>query len=123
MVVLVEYRVALRLAHLLEDDLLGHLRCDTSERRRVFIEAKFSTDLNLGRKFAGLIERHLVDVVLKLIGSFHYRLVDIGANLARLAVHLGAHILLRLVVLAGGQRDGVLNGAYHYLRLDSLIPA
>ena len=79
-VVLVEDRVAFGLADLLEDDLLGHLGCDASERAGVFVEAEFSADLNLGGEFASLFEGHLIDVVLDLIGSLDDGFVDIGAD-------------------------------------------
>ena len=77
----------------------------------VLVEAEFAADLDLGRQLAGLVQRHLVDLVFDLLGRLDDGLVDISANLAGLAVHLGAHVLLRLVVLARGQRDRVFHGA------------
>ena len=123
MVVLVEDGVALGFADLLEDDLLGHLGGDAAERGGVLVEAEFAADFDLGGEFAGLLEGHLVDVVFDLLGGLDDGLEDIGADLAGLAVHLGAHVLLRLVVLARGEGDGVLNGAYYDGRFDSLIAA
>ena len=122
-VVLVEDGVALGFADLLEDDLLGHLRGDAAERSGVLVEAQLAADLDLGRELAGLLEGHLVDFVFDLLGRLDDGLVDIGADLAGLAVHLGAHVLLRLVVLARGEGDGVFDGADYDCRLDSLIPA
>ncbi len=122
-VVLVEDGVALGFADLLEDDLLGHLGGDASEGRGVLVEAEFAADFDLGGEFARLLERHLVDLVFDLLGRFDDGLEDVGADLAGFAVHLGAHVLLRLVVLAGGEGDGVLNGANDYVRLDALVPA
>ena len=122
-VVLVEDGVALGLADLLEDDLLGHLGGDTAERGGVLVETEFAADFDLGGEFAGLFERHLIDVVLDLLGALDDGLEDVGADLAGLAVHLGAHVFLGLVVLAGGEGDRVLNGADYDSRLDSLVAA
>ena len=122
-VVLVEDGVALGFADFLEDDLLGHLGGDAAERSGVFVETEFTADFDLRGEFAGLFERHLIDVVLDLVGAFDDSLEDIGADLAGLAVHLGAHVFLGLVVLAGGEGDRVLNGADYDSRLDSLVAA
>ena len=59
--------VTLGLADLLEDDLLGHLGGDASKGSRVFVEAEFAADLDLGGEFACTLECHLVDVVLDLL--------------------------------------------------------
>ncbi len=122
-VVLVEDGVALGFADLLEDDLLGHLGGDAAEGGGVLVEAEFAADFDFGGEFAGLLEGELVDVVFELLGGFDYGLVDVGADLAGFAVHLGAHIFLRLVVLARGEGDGILDGAYYDGRFDSLIAA
>src|SRR5580704_17860953 len=66
----------------------------------VLVEAQFAADLDLGGELAGLFEGHLVDLVFDLFGTFDDRLENIGADLASFAVHLGAHVFLRLVVLA-----------------------
>jgi hypothetical protein len=122
-VVLEEDGVSLGLAHLLEDHLLGHLRGDAAERGGVLIEAQLSAHLNLGRELARLIQRHLVDLVLDLLRRLDDGLEDVGANLARLLVHLRAHVLLGLVVLARRQGDRILNRAHHDRGLNALVPA
>ena len=123
MVVLVEDGVALGFADLLEDDLLGHLGGDAAEGAGVLVEAEFAADFDFGGELAGLLEGHLVDVVFDLVGALDDGLEDIGANLAGLAVHLGAHVFLGLVVLARSKGNGVFNGAHYNGRLDSFIAA
>ena len=123
MVVLVEDRVALGLADLLKDDLLGHLGGDTAEGSGVLVEAEFAADLDLGGEFAGLRERHLVDIILDLVRALDDGLENIGADLAGFAVHLGAHVLLGLVVFARGEGNGVLHGADNEVGFDSFITA
>ncbi len=123
MVVLVEDGVALGFADLLEDDLLGHLGGDAAEGGSVLVEAELAADFDLGGEFAGLIEGHLVDFVFDLVGAFDDGLEDVGADLAGFAVHLGAHVLLGLVVFARGESNGVLYGADYDRRFDSLIAA
>ncbi len=87
----------------------------------VFVEAKFAADFDFGCELAGLIEGELVDSVIDLLGGFDYGLVDVGADFAGLAVHLGAHVFLGLVVLAGGERDGVLHGSDDDAGFDSFV--
>jgi len=122
-VVLVENGVSLGFANFLKDDLFSHLGGDAPERGGVFVEAEFAADLDLRREFTGLLKRHLIDVILDLIAGLDHGFVDVGADLASLTIHLCAHVLLRLVILAGSQGDGILNGANNNPRLDSLIPA
>ena len=89
----------------------------------VFIEAEFAADFDLRREFAGLLEADLVDLVLDLLGGLDDGLEDVGADLAGLLIHLGAHVLLRLVVLAGGEGDCVLDGADNDGGLDAFVAA
>src|SRR5581483_8841494 len=121
--VLLEDGVALGLADLLEDDLLGHLGGDAAERRGVLVEAELAADLDLGRERAGLLEGELILGVFDLLIVLNDGLVDVGADLAGLPVELAAHGLLGLVELARGESDGVFNGADDDLRVDALLAA
>ena len=123
MVVLVEDGVTLGLADLLEDDLFGHLGGDAAKWGGVFVEAEFAADLDFRSEFACLVKGELIDVVFNLLGCFYYGLVDIGANLTGLAIHLGAHVLLGLVVFARGEGNGILNGADDDAGFDSFVAA
>ena len=64
--VLLEDRVALGFADLLEDDLLGQLRGDAAQGAGVAIEADLAAHLDAGSQFAGLGERDLVQRVFDL---------------------------------------------------------
>ena len=121
--ILVEDGVALGLADLLKDDLLGHLCGDAAERRGVLVEAELAADLNLGRELASLLEGELVVGVFNEFGRFNNGLVDVGADLAGLAVHLAAHVFDGLVELAGREGDRILDRANHDLRVDALFAA
>ena len=121
--VLIEDGVALGLADFLEDDLLGHLRCDASQRRGVLVKAQLSADLDLGGEFAGGLECELVVGVLDEFGGLNDGLVDVCADLAGLLVHLAAHVLHGLVELARGKGDGVFDGADDDLRVNALLAA
>ena len=55
MVVLIENRVALGFADLLEDDLLCHLRGDAAEHVGGLVVANLAADLDFGREFAGFV--------------------------------------------------------------------
>ena len=109
-VVLVEDGVALGFAHLLEDDLLGHLGGDAAERRGVLVEAELTADFDFGREFAGSVERELVGLVGEEFRGFDYRFVDVGADFTGFLIHLGAHVFGGFVVLARGEGDRVLDG-------------
>src|SRR6185437_2200790 len=121
--VLLKDGVALGLADLLEDDLLGHLGGDAAEGRGVLVEAQLAADLDLRGELAGLIESELVLGVLDLLIALDDGLEDVGANLAGLPVELAAHGLLGLVELARGESDGVFDGADDDLRVDALLAA
>ena len=122
--VFIEDRVALGLAHLLEDHLLGHLRGDAAQHIGGLVVADLAAHFHIRRQLLCLFQRNLVQVVLDLvIGRRVTRLVDIGANLARLLVQLGTHVFLRLVVLARRQSDRILDRGHHDLRVDPLVPA
>src|SRR6201987_858634 len=123
MVVLVEDRIPLGLAHLLEDNLLGHLRGDATEHIGRFVVTNLAADLYLGRKLASLFKRDLVDWVFDLLGRFDDGLIDIRANFPRVLVQLGAHVLLCFVVLARGERDPILDGSHDDFRLNAFVAA
>ncbi len=122
-VVLVEYSVALGLAHFLKDDLLGHLRSDAAQNIGRLVVANLLSSLHLFHFGARLIEGNLIEGILDLLRRFHDRLVDIGANLTRLAVQFCAYVFLRLVIFARRQGDGVFHGSNNDLRVNALVAA
>ncbi len=121
--VLVEDRIALGLAHLLEDDLLGQLRGDAAQGTSVAVEPDLAAHLHVRRQFLGLGQRDLVQRVLDGLLVGHHRLVDVGQNLAGLLVQLPAHVFLGLVELARGQGDGLLDGADNDAGFNALLLA
>jgi hypothetical protein len=121
--VFVENGLALRLAHLLEDHLFGQLRSDAAQRAGVPIEADFAAHFDTRRQGAGLGQRDLIHRVLDLLLVGHHGLEDVGGDLAGFLVELSAHVLLRLVVLARGQCDGLFHGSDDNLGLDALLAA
>ena len=121
--VLVVNRVALGLTHLLEDHLLGQLRGDAPQTfSRLFLQ-QFAADhgvfADLQRLFQRDLHLRIFDVVFAGKNLPH----RIGADCAALAIQHGAQVLLRLVILARGDDDGVFDGRYHDLRIDSLLAA
>src|SRR5208337_3226436 len=74
-------------------------------------------------KLARLVQADLVHRILDQLRCFDHRLVDIGANLAGVLVQLGAHVFLRLVILARGEGDGVLDSGDHDAGIDALVAA
>ncbi len=121
--VFLEDRVALGLADLLEDDLLGQLRGDAAQRAGVAIDADFAAHFHARRQLIGLGQRDLVDRILDLILVGDHCLVDVGRNLAGLLVQFPAHVFLGLVVLARGQGDGLLDRADNDAGVDALLLA
>ena len=101
-VVLVEDSVAFGFTDLLKDDLLGHLGGDSAEGAGVLVEAEFTADFDLRGEGDGRVVGHLIDGVFDLLFVFDDGLEDVGADLAGVFIHLGAHVFLGLVVLARG---------------------
>ncbi len=121
--VLLVNRIPLGFPDLLEDDLFGHLGGDAAEYVGRLVIADFAARLHFRRQRAGVVEGDLVHGVFQLLRSLDHGLVDIGANLTRFPVQLGAHVFLGFVVLARGQRNGVFHRGNDDLRINSLVPA
>ncbi len=119
--ILLEDRVALGFADLLEDHLLGQLRGNAAQRRGVAVHADLAAHLDARRKFVGFGERDLVDRIFDRVFVWHDGLVDIGGDLAGILVQLSAHVFLRLVVLARRQGDCLFHGADNDLGLNALL--
>jgi hypothetical protein len=116
-------RVPFGFPDLLKDDLLGHLGGNAAQHVGRLVIANFAAGLHLGRKRPGIVEGDLVDRIFQLLGSLNYGFVDVGPDFTRFPVQLGPHVLLRLVVLACGQRNGVFHCGNDNLRINSLVPA
>ena len=123
MCVLLEDRVALGFAYLLEDDLLGKLRGNAAQGTGVLVHADFAAHFNAGGEFVGLFERDLVHRILDLIVVGHHGLEHVGCDFAGLLVQLATHVFLGLVILACGQGNGLLHGANDNPGLDALLAA
>ena len=108
--------IPLGFAHLLEDDLLGHLGGDAAQHVGRLVIADFSASLDFRGQGPGVVEGDLVDRIFQLLGSLDHGLVDVGADLARFPVELGPHIFLRFVVLARGQGNRVFHRGNDDLR-------
>ena len=121
--VLVVNRVALGLAHLLKDDLLGQLRRNAPQNVGRLIGAQLAADLGRGIDALGIVQRDLGDGIFDLVGVFDDRPDRVGPDLAAFLVQFGAQILLGLVVLSGGDDDGIFHRADHDLRIDAFLPA
>ena len=121
--VLVVNGVALGLAHLLEDDLLGQLRGDASQNVGWLVGAQFAAYFGRRIDALGVVEGDLRDRVFDLVGALDDGADRVGADLAALLVELGAEVLLRLVILSGGYDDGILDRTYDNLRIDAFLAA
>ncbi len=115
---LVVLALALGVAHLLHDHLLGRLRGDAAEidrRQRIGQEI---ADLGLGIEALGLGERDLRRLVLDRIGDLaeaHQ------ADLAGLAVDLGADVVFEPVFRAPGLLHRLLHRLEHLVAVDALV--
>ena len=119
-VIFVEDGVALGLAHLLHDDLLGGLRGDAAQDGSRLGNEQFAADGHVGIDLAGFGKGHF----FLGIGD----LVDHGANrihvdLTGFGIELGAQIFVGLVILPRGDHHGVFNSRHDDLGLDMLFPA
>ena len=121
--VFVEDCVPLRLAHLLEDHLLGHLRGNAPQHVGRLVVANLAAHFYFRRQLPRLFQRNLVHRVFDQLRRLHHRLEDVRPDLAGLLVQLRAHVFLRLVILPRRQRDRILDRRNHNLRIDALIPA
>ena len=84
---------------------------------------QLAADLDVGIDLARVIQRDLQIGIFDLFRSFDDRLHRKRADLAGFLVQFGAQVFLRLVVLAGGDNDGVFHRADHNLRINTLFPA
>jgi len=121
--IFLEDRVALSFTNLLKDHLLRQLRGDAAQGRSVLVHADLAANFHSGSKLVCFFQGDLVDGIFKLVIVGHNGLVDIGSNLARVLVQFSAHVLLGLVVLAGGKSNRLFHGANHDLGLNALFAA
>ena len=116
--VLVVLALALGVAHLLHDHLLGGLRRDAAEidrRQRVGDEV---ADLGLGVEALGLGQLDLRRLVLDGVGDLAEAHQP---DLAALAVDLGADVVFLAVFGAAGLLDGLLHRLQHLVAVDALV--
>ena len=113
--------LALGIADLLQDDLLGRLRADAPEIDR--LEGLFDVvaDLDVGLLFLALGQQVLLvhDHFLGLVG--HDEPTAEGAVVASLAVDRDAHVHVFLEALLGGRGEGHLERGEHDFALDILL--
>ncbi|EAQ04012.1 hypothetical protein OB2597_12231 [Pseudooceanicola batsensis HTCC2597] len=112
--------VALGLAHLLENHLLGGLGCDPAhvDRRNLFGEGV--ADLRIGHVLPGLLNRHLGLVILQLLVLDHG--ADAGkGRAARLAVDRHADVHLGAVAALRGAGEGFLHRFDNQAGVDHLL--
>src|SRR5581483_10628943 len=122
--VLVVNRVALGLADLLEDDLFRKLRGNAPENSFCFFwDHELATYFGVRIGLTRVINRDLQVRVLDLLRSFDNALYSESADFAGIFVELRAQVLLRLVVLARGNNNGVFHRADYNLRINSFFPA
>ena len=122
--VFVVNRVAFRLAHLLKYDLLRKLRCNPPQNPfRHFRDQQFSARFCARIQLPRLLHGYLKIRIFHLLRILDDRLHRIRADLAALFVEHRAQVFLRLVVFARGHHNGVLDRAYHNLRINALLPA
>src|SRR4029077_9747215 len=110
--------LALAFAHALGDDLLGGLGGDAAEIDRRQLIGQEVADLRLGIAALRFDQRHLGVLVLDRVGHLH---VAQELDLARLAVDLGADVVLQPILGAAGLLDGLLHRLEHFLALDALL--
>ena len=110
--------VALGLAHLLHDHLLGRLRGDAAifERRQRIGDG--IADLGCGMAPARVFE---ADLHRRIFHRLDHQHVARQMQLAALRIDLGAHFGLAAVARAGGLGDRVLHGAEHDLAIDGFF--
>ena len=121
--VLVVNRVALGLADLLKDDLLGKLRRNAAQNVGRFIGAQLAAHLSVGIDSPSVFHRDLQVGIFHQLRRLHDALHRIGANLAGFLVQFGAQGFLGLVVLARGDNNGIFHRADHDLGINALLPA
>ena len=123
LVVFGEDDLALGLAHLLEDHLLGGLRGDAAEDVGALRELDLIADFDFG---VGAV--HVLGFGKRDLGRGVGHLVDDGLDgeeldLAVLRVELGAQVFGALVVLARRGEDGFFHRLDDDIGLDALFPS
>ena len=117
-------RVPLGFADLLENNLFCKLRGNASENAfSLFRDLQLAADFSIRIGFSRVINRDLKIRIFNLLRSLDDALHRKSANLARIFVELRAQVFLGLVVLAGGDNNGVFHRTDYNLRIDSLFPA
>ena len=119
-VIFVVNRVALGLAHLLQDHLLGRLRRDAPEHIGRLRGQNFRPDF---RVWVLLLRVRQADFPLRVDNLFHHRLHRIHVHLPGFRIELSAQILFGLVKLARGHHHRIFDGRDHHFRFDVLFPA
>src|ERR1019366_1721130 len=122
--VFVVNRVAFRLAHFLKYHLLRKLSRNPPQNPfRHFLDrqrtARFRARIQLPR----LLHRYLQIRIFHLLRILDDRLHRIRVDLAALFVEYRAQVFLRLVVLARGHHNGVLDRTHHNPRINAFFPA
>jgi hypothetical protein len=106
--------VALGIAHLLEDDLLGALRVDAAQINRGQRVDDIVADLGALLQLLGLLEVDLLEVVLDHLDHLDHAP---QAQVAGARVQLGADVILGAVTVA----RGLLDRFFHRLDDDRLV--
>ena len=106
-------------AHLLEDHLLGDLRCDAAQPHRGLEEFDFHVHFGfLAVKLLRFFQRNLRRRVLHVDDDLLDRE---QVDLAGVLVEAGFQVLVRLEVLARGGEHGVFNSANDDIGFDAFL--
>ena len=112
------WRLRSALAHLLHDHLLGGLRGDAAEiDRRQLVDDQVA-GLHVRVALLRPVDRDLRRLVLD--GLHHFAHAG-QADLAGLAVDVGADVVLVPVLRAAGLLDGLLHRGQHFIAIDALF--
>src|SRR2546427_3799346 len=116
--------VALCLANLLKNNLLGQLRRDSSQDAFSHLrDLQLAADFNAGINFARVFQSHLKLRIFYLLGVFHHCLNRERTYLAGFLVQLRPQVFLGLVVLTRGDHNCVFHCTHHNLGINALFPA
>src|SRR6185437_1825183 len=119
-VVFVVDRVALGLAHLLQNNLLRGLRGDSAQHSGGLGLGNFRADFDLRTLLAGFGERNFMEG----IGRFFDHLADRKhVHLAGFRIELGAQVFFGAVILARRDDHRVFDCGDDHIRFDVLLPA
>jgi hypothetical protein len=116
--ILVKLPLALGLAHLLHDHLLGVLRRHAAEIERRQRLGDEVADLRRGVAAARLLERNLRRLHGHLLDHFQETREP---DLAGLGIDLGLDLVLAAIARLGGLLDRVFHGHDHHLAIDRLL--